>query len=357
MHQLIFFSLAAVITATASWIACRFVRRFLLKNKILDRPNSRSLHTSPCPRGGGLGVWLAFIPAVVIAHLIMPFIYSPPAAQMKAMLYLWEWQAPFLAALGLLIFVSWKDDRKPLSPHIRLGAHALAIIFVFSSFPDGTRIFRDWYFLPLWLDHLVAGLAWLWFINLTNFMDGMDGLTGSESTHLSFSFLVILFLSQTPEFWTKHPEPFSPMVYAACLMGAMIGFLFWNWPRAKLFLGDVGSIPLGFLLGYFMLLLVYQGYWYIALALPLYYLADATITLLRRVFEKKKFWLAHREHFYQKAVMAVKTQEQVLYPIIATNAGLLIICVLSLKLRVEIILAAPLLVGLLLWYLRRLAKS
>jgi UDP-N-acetylmuramyl pentapeptide phosphotransferase/UDP-N-acetylglucosamine-1-phosphate transferase len=355
MHQILFLSIVALLTAPISWLACRYTRRFLLKNKILDRPNSRSLHSSPCPRGGGLGVWMAFIPVVVTAHLLIPFIYVPAEMQIKAMLRLWEWQAPFLAAMGLLIFISWKDDKKSLPAHIRFGAHILAILFVFSSFPEGVHILRGWG-LPLWLDHLLAGLAWLWFINLTNFMDGMDGLTGSESLHLCLGFLILLFISQTPEFWASQAEPFSPMVYAACLFGAVTGFLFWNWPRAKLFLGDVGSIPLGFLLGYFMLMLAYQGYWYIALALPLYYLADATITLLRRILEKKKFWQAHREHFYQKAAMAVKTQEQVLYPVIIANLGLLITCLLSLKVRPEIVLAAPLIVGLLLWYLKRLAK-
>jgi UDP-N-acetylmuramyl pentapeptide phosphotransferase/UDP-N-acetylglucosamine-1-phosphate transferase len=355
MHQAALLITAVVIAAAFSWVACRFVRSFLLKKKILDRPNSRSLHTSPCPRGGGLGIWMAFIPVVVLTHILMPFLYTPPQAQIRVLLYLWEWQAPILAAMGLLIFISWKDDRKSLPFYLRLGAHVLAIVFVFSSFSENVHVLKDWP-LPLWLDRLIAGFAWLWFINLTNFMDGMDGLSGSEAIHLCIGFILLIFLSQSPQYWETHPLPYPPMVYAACLLGAVVGFLFWNWPRAKLFLGDVGSIPLGFLLGYFMLMLAGEGYWYIALALPLYYLADATITLLRRILQKKKFWQAHREHFYQKAAMAVKTQETVLYPIIAANTGLLIVCVLSLKMRMEIIFLAPLIVGVLMWYLRRLAK-
>jgi UDP-N-acetylmuramyl pentapeptide phosphotransferase/UDP-N-acetylglucosamine-1-phosphate transferase len=86
------------------------------------------------------------------------------------------------------------------------------------------------------------------------------------------------------------------------LTGAAIGFLVWNWSPAKIFLGDVGSVPLGYILGFLLLDLAVRGYWKIALILPLYFLADATITLVRRLLRGERFWQAHREHFYQQAV-------------------------------------------------------
>jgi UDP-N-acetylmuramyl pentapeptide phosphotransferase/UDP-N-acetylglucosamine-1-phosphate transferase len=184
----------------------------------------------------------------------------------------------------LLAAVSWLDDLRGLSPVARLLAQAAAVligVFVLSGPQE-----------PL---HLAAiGLVWIWWINLFNFMDGIDGLAGSEAAAIAAGLL--LFAS------VEAGADLALRTLAAALTGAAIGFLVWNWSPAKIFLGDVGSVPLGYILGFLLLDLAVRGYWKIALILPLYFLADATITLVRRLLRGERFWQAHREHFYQQAV-------------------------------------------------------
>ncbi len=310
---------------------CDYLREHLAKQDVLDRPNERSMHTTPVPRGGGWAIWAATLPLWLIALFVNH--------DFRQML-------PLLSGTLILVLISWWDDRKSLSATIRLSIHILAVVFGLGVLDRDQMIFQG--FFPFWLDRLVAGFGWLWFINLTNFMDGIDGISGAESAHLSLGFLIICLLTSLP----LH----SDMALAVCLLGAFAGFLYWNWSPAKIFLGDVGSIPAGYLLGYFMIKLAATGHLAIALALPLYYVADASITLIRRIKEKKNIGQAHREHFYQKAALALQSHSKTVILIAATNAGLLILCAISLKTGAWLLIAAPLLVGGLLWYLNRVAQ-
>ena len=143
--------------------------------------------------------------------------------------------------------------------------------------------------------YLVAiGLLWVWWINLFNFMDGIDGLAGSEAAAIGAGLLLFAAVG-------AGVDPRSALL-AAAILGAAIGFLVWNWSPARIFLGDVGSVPLGYVLGFLLLDLAVRGHWKIALILPLYFLADATMTLLRRLLRGERVWQAHRQHFYQQAV-------------------------------------------------------
>ncbi len=328
MHQPFLLAGIAVFTFFASAFFCRFVREQLLTHEVLDRPNERSMHTQPCPRGGGMGIWLAVLPAWMLL-----------GAE-----YNLETQGYLYLGAALLIGVSWLDDRKPLPALPRLGAQGVAVLLGLCILPVDREIFGG--ILPFWIDRGLAALAWLWFINLTNFMDGADGLSGVQAAHTGLGFVLVVLLAGLP----LH----AAAGLAAAITGGCLGFLVWNWPKAKLFMGDVGSVPLGYLLGYLMILLAAYGYPAIALALPLYYLADATITLLRRMAEGKKFWQAHREHFYQKAAMTAG-HRAVLYPVMIANLLLLLIAVASIHLGAFFLLPAPLIVGGLLWYLRRLS--
>jgi UDP-N-acetylmuramyl pentapeptide phosphotransferase/UDP-N-acetylglucosamine-1-phosphate transferase len=110
---------------------------------------------------------------------------------------------------------------------------------------------------------------------------------------------------------------------AAAIIGASIGFLVWNWSPARIFLGDVGSAPLGYLLGFLLLGVAARGYWKIVLILPLYFVADATITLARRVLRGERVWQAHREHFYQLAVRRGLGHAAVVERVIAANVILI----------------------------------
>ena len=172
--------------------------------------------------------------------------------------------------------------------------------------------------LPPLLDRLAAGLVWLWFVNLFNFMDGIDGITGVEAASIGLGlFLVALVFAET-----------SPAVLFPLLLGAAsLGFLAWNWPPSRLFLGDVGSVPLGYLIGWLLLLWAAEGQWAATLILPLYYFADATITLVRRALGGAKVWQAHREHFYQRAVQGGASHARVSLGVLACNL-LLIACAL-----------------------------
>ena len=146
------------------------------------------------------------------------------------------------------------------------------------------------------------GLGWVWFINLFNFMDGIDGISGVECLGIGLGVAVIAALDGVP---SGHGS------LGICLAAAAAGFLIWNWHPAKVFMGDVGSVPLGFLIGWLLLDMAAAGAWAPAVILPAYYLADATITLLRRLLRGAAPWQAHRDHFYQQATQAGRSHARV----------------------------------------------
>lgn len=277
---------------------------WLERRQILDRPNERSSHTRPTPRGGGLAVTSAVILAWAVAALA-----GGPLAP-------WTWAA--LAAALTLMTASWLDDRHTLPVAPRFAAHALAAAVLLALLPDGAVVFGG--ALPVWADRAVACVGWLWFINLYNFMDGIDGITGVETAALGIGIALVAWLSSAP-------EQMVPLALACA--AAALGFLRWNWHPARIFLGDVGSIPLGLLLGGLLVQLAVAGQLAAAVILPLYYLADATITISRRALHGEKVWQAHRQHFYQRAVQGGKSHAQVAIAILAGNAVLVACAVLS----------------------------
>ncbi|MBT7356609.1 MAG: UDP-N-acetylmuramyl pentapeptide phosphotransferase, partial [Rhodospirillaceae bacterium] len=122
-----------------------------------------------------------------------------------------------------------------------------------------------------------------------------------------------------------------PGLYAIAIVGVTVGFLKWNWHPAKVFMGDVGSVPLGFLLGWLLLGMAADGYWVAALILPAYYLMDATTTLVRRALAGEKVWQAHREHFYQKAVQRGLSHATVSRAVLSLNSVLVVAAIMSTK--------------------------
>lgn len=327
-------SLALFIAAVLTGLACcAFVRRQLLKAAVLDEPNERSLHKAPVPRGGGLGLWLAFF-------IVSSFYVFYTKTDIT--------HTHIFIGMGILalMLISWLDDKKSLSPFIRFSVHMATVSMGLLTLSDQQLIFQGW--LPVWADRTLTGFAWLWFINLYNFMDGIDGITGTQTLYLCAGFIIVTVL-------TSIALTLTPM--ALILAGVALGFLILNWHPAKLFLGDVGSIPLGYVTGYLMIMLAVHGQLGTALALPLYYAADASITLIRRMLAGKKFWQAHREHYYQKAALATMRHDHVVWPMIIANAGLLALCVASLYAGWAVLCAAPLLVLGLLWYLKKLATQ
>ncbi|HTQ35043.1 MAG TPA: glycosyltransferase family 4 protein [Stellaceae bacterium] len=262
----------------------------------MDRPNERSSHTVPTPRGGGIAVIGASLAAWfgLCAEGVLP----PPTIVVA------------LAGGGLAV-VSWLDDLRGLSPAVRLLAQFVAVAAGIWALPPG-MVFQGW--LPPGLDAIAAALLWVWFVNLFNFMDGIDGIAGSEAAAIGIGIGIML---------VSAGRDFGPSLPAMAIAAAALGFLVWNWAPARIFLGDVGSVPLGYLLGFLLYTLALQGQWQAALILPGYFLADATITLLRRLVRGERVWQAHREHFYQRAVQHGLGHAAVVRRVIAANIVLI----------------------------------
>ncbi len=255
-----------------------FTLSWLKRRAILDAPNDRSNHETPTPRGGGLaiaGTVLAGWAAVVALRPDLTTGLHPG----------------ILLAAILLCGLSWVDDLRGLGAGLRLPAHLAACIAGVWLLPGSGMVFQG--LLPGWADFGLTVLIWAGFVNFYNFMDGIDGITSVETIGIGTGLIVVAALL---------PAETLPVAGPLTLVAAALGFLWWNRPPAQLFMGDVGSVPLGFLLGWFLLFLAVKGYWLPALLLPAYYLADAGITLLRRAARLEKVWQAHREHFYQRAV-------------------------------------------------------
>ncbi len=276
----------------AAFAATFMVLGFLRQRSLLDHPNPRSSHEVPTPRGGGIAVLGVLIPVWAALGL--------GEGRMDVVIV--------SAAAAALAGLSWFDDLAGLPPLWRLLGHGIAVGLALAFMPGP-------YFgglLPALLDSLAAGILWLWFVNLFNFMDGIDGIAGVETACLGAGAAAVALIAGLD----LHP-------FGLTAAAAALGFLWWNRPPARIFLGDVGSVPLGFLLGWLLLSLAASGQWAAALILPLYYLADATITLGLRVWRREKVWQAHRQHFYQRAVGRGLDHGAVTGAVLAAGAALI----------------------------------
>ena len=216
---------------------------------------------------------------------------------------------------ALLALVSFADDVRHLPPLARLGAQAAAVALGLSFLPGTGPVFQG--LLPAWLDLVLAALLWVWFVNLYNFMDGIDGLAGVETACIGLG-LALLAL------FHREAAGAGQLGLGLAAGVAALGFLKWNWHPARIFLGDVGSVPLGYLLGWLLLATASAGFWKAALLLPAYHLADATFTLARRAIRGARVWEAHREHLYQSLVQRGWTHDRVVRRILALNLLLIV---------------------------------
>jgi UDP-N-acetylmuramyl pentapeptide phosphotransferase/UDP-N-acetylglucosamine-1-phosphate transferase len=290
---------AAMLSAGITWV----IRPLLLQHA-LAKPNARSSHRSPTPQGAGI--------AVVAATLAVAGAIIACAGTMDLKI-----PVPVFGASLFIAAVGFADDVKsiPVLPRLMLQVVAVgAILFTASS---DLRIVPA---CPLWIERGLLLLAGLWFVNLVNFMDGLDWMTVSEVVPITAAMLV---------FGLSGDSPASVTIVAAALCGAMVGFAPFNRPVAKVFLGDVGSLPIGLLLGWCLLQLAWHQQIVAALLLPLYYLSDATVTLLRRLMRREPFWAAHRSHFYQRATDNGFTVWRVVSEVFALNVCLAALAVAS----------------------------
>ncbi|MDE5453071.1 glycosyl transferase [Bradyrhizobium sp. CSA112] len=273
--QLLLLFAAAVPAALLSGVLTWAIRPLLLRIA-LAKPNARSSHRIPTPQGAGI--------AVITATLIttVAVIVLAGAAEMKIPVAVFA-ATLFIGAVGIA------DDVKSIPVVPRLLLQGLAVAAVILAAPENLRIVSA---CPFWLERGLLLLAGLWFVNLVNFMDGLDLMTVAEIVPVTGALVMLGWLGELPA---------PATVAAAALFGAMLGFAPFNRPVAKIFLGDVGSLPIGLLIGWCLLQLAWHQHVTAALLLPLYYLTDATVTLFRRVIRREPFWAAHRSHFYQRA--------------------------------------------------------
>ena len=260
--------LAASIVVTALTFALSFalLRLLLLpatQRWFLDHPNPRSLHAAPVSRAGGLGV----VPGLALGMLIAGGDVLPVAL-----------------AVGLML-LSLVDDWKHLPASSRLLGHlAAAVALVLAYFPTAG-----------WIELTLLALAIAWMINLYNFMDGADGLAGGMT--------VIGFCAYAAAAGLAGNAPLA--VTSLCVAAAAAAFLTFNFPPARIFMGDSGSIPLGFLAAAVGLLGWRDGSWPLWFPLIVFapFVVDASVTLARRALRGERIWQAHRGHYYQRLVL------------------------------------------------------
>lgn len=281
-----------------SWLISGLVRRYAFATRLIDKPNQRSSHSVPTPRGGGLAIVVSYV--ALVAAL---------GAQGALALRL----VSTLLGCGLLIAgIGLFDDWAPLPARWRLLAHsvaALGALWLMDGIPPvplfGLDVDLGWFGLALAAGYLV------WMTNLFNFMDGIDGIASIQAITSSLGGALCWWLATSTPLW------YVPVVFAVCVAG----FLVLNYPPAKIFMGDVGSGFIGMMLGIFSLWTAQQATqvfwcWFILIGC---FMVDATTTLVRRVRRGDKFHEAHRSHAYQYAARKHGSHETVSLAVGAIN--------------------------------------
>jgi len=294
----------------------------LLKCYAMARPNARSSHKVPTPQGGGVAV----VATVLVVSYVVFFFWPAGEAPML--------RFPIISSAVVLIAgVGVMADIHPENVALRLLLQTLAVTAVTFVLPPETRVLP---ILPLPVERIGLVVGGLWFVNLVNFMDGLDWMTAAEVVPIAAALAVIGLFG---------PLPPAAIIVSLALCGAMIGFGYFNRPVAKLFLGDVGSLPIGLLLGWLLVLLAGNGGRVAAVLLPLYYLADSTITLVHRARNGETIWRAHRSHFYQRATDRGFTVIDVVMRVFAVNVALAALAISTVMVRSRITDIAALSIG------------
>jgi len=329
---------APAILAAAALIAALLIvgLRPLLARYAMAQPNARSSHKTPTPQGGGIAVIVA---TIVVASAAL---YFGPAGAAAAL------RLPVIsAAIVLIACVGVLADIHPEHVASRLLLQTLAVAVVIFVLPPGLRTLP---ILPPPVERFVLLIGALWFVNLVNFMDGLDWMTVAEVVPITAALAAIGLFGILPP---------PAIVVSMALCGAMIGFAYFNRPVAKLFLGDVGSLPIGLVLGWLLILLAGNGGRAAAILLPLYYVADSTITLIRRALNRERIWQAHRSHFYQHATDRGFSVIDVVTRVFAVNLVLAALAIITVIMRSRLTDIAALTAGVALvaWLLFVLAHG
>jgi UDP-N-acetylmuramyl pentapeptide phosphotransferase/UDP-N-acetylglucosamine-1-phosphate transferase len=294
-------ALGVVVAAAALTAGLILLLKPLLVRFFPARPNARSSHRVATPQGAGIAVTLA-LAAVCIAILLL-------SESLRGVVPSFM---PVLAAAAALTVLGALDDAHALPAMWRFIGQTVAAIAVVASLPDDLRLLPG--LLPLTVERALLVLGTVACINAVNFLDGIDWMTTAEVVPIAVCIAVLEALGAVP----------TPIgLLALALLGAMLGFALFNKHPAQVFLGDAGSLPVGLFLA-FLLIFVAQVDLVAALLLPLYIIADAGLTLCRRLINKEPIFSAHRSHFYQRAVTSGFSVPQVTARVFLL--GLLLAC-------------------------------
>lgn len=267
------------------------VYQYLFKFRIIDQPNERSSHSTPTVRGGGISIMMTIMLGAVGLGL------GTSGNALNVVI-------PFVLLLTVLSFI---DDLKSISPLLRFGCHmlvALAALFRIGWPEISLQLGQS---LQISVPHgIVALLCFIWLIGYTNAFNFMDGINGIASMQALVTGLGAAFLAGISAGSWKD----LPVLFSVVIAGAAAGFVPHNFPKARMFMGDVSSAPLGFLLATLVLWLSSRYGWDLLIPLVLLhanFVLDTGITLARRVLKGEKWYAPHREHFYQRAVRSGKS--------------------------------------------------
>ena len=283
-----------------SWRLTLVLRRYALAKSLMDIPNERSSHSIPTPRGGGVAIVIAFVVAV-------PMLWALGLLAVAEMYG--------LLCSGLIVAViGFADDHGHIAARWRLLGHFFAAglaLFFLGGLPS-VSFFGAMVDLG-WIGNILALIYLVWMLNLYNFMDGIDGLASAEA--------VCVCLGGALLYWqTAHHElVWTPLILAS----AVAGFLCWNLPPARIFMGDAGSGFLGIILGVLTLKTSWENpqllwSWVILLGV---FIVDATFTLCRRLLQRQKVYQAHRSHAYQHAAQQFQSHKRVTVTVVAINVA------------------------------------
>lgn len=308
------FVLPAVLAFVAAWWLTKSLcspKSFL---SVLAHPNERTLHAMPIPQTGGLAVVGSVVISLLLAASLLAIIQPSKPVLPKGMASGSVW---IVASMLLIFVVSFIDDCKGLPASLRLGVQAVAACIIVSgvglavssiTIPGGPTLQLGRAAIPMTV------LLLIWMANLYNFMDGMDGFAGGM-TFIGFGFLAYFGLQ------AQFPVMLVITIFVAM---SALGFLLHNFPPARIFMGDAGSITLGFLAGTLMILGVRERVFEIWVPIMIFspFIMDATVTLTRRAFQRRKIWEAHREHYYQRVVLCGWSHRRT----VLVEYGVMILC-------------------------------
>lgn len=339
--QILFLSALTITAFLLALCVTRWLIDGLAARHMLDAVNHRSSHTVPTPRGGGWGVLAGLIPAWLTVAWVTGVGFG--------------FAGPIIAiAFTALVWVSWRDDLGATSWRFRLIIHALAVcagLLMFAPFAlyagSTDRL------VLVFLIAAILALVWIGFLNAFNFIDGIDGIAATQAIGIGVGAAIVFVQLGV------HP---AYVGFALTLAAATAGFLVWNRPPAHIFLGDVGSVPLGYLSGFLLVALAVEGAWAAALVLPAYVGADTVLTMLKRWRRGARVTEAHREHAYQRAAGRTKAgHARTLAAIALCQAGLVVLAITlgagGPFAQAAAVLGGAILVAILFWVLDGFARA